>query len=82
MMWVWDDPEDKVKLKVIYIMDSGLWPVIILHNDWTSHYKHCAEIEKPKKRRMTNQELAWWLRDGKNREWSFVNENPKIYSIF
>lgn len=30
---------------------------------------HCAEIEEPKKRRMTNQELSWWIREKPTREY-------------
>ena len=68
MMWVWDDKEkEKVKRKVVYIL-SGVrgrkQNVITLYTDesCTYAYAHCAEIEK--QRRMTNQELAWWLQDG------------------
>ena len=83
MMWVWDNPKDKLKLKVIYIMDSGLYSVITLNNDWTVHYKHCAEIEEPKKRRMTNQELAWWLREKPTRECKYSeagDDDDLVYS--
>ena len=65
-MWVWDSSENnKKQLKVIYISKEDIThPVIALaYGDIdSSRYKHCAEIEKPK--RMTNQELAWWLQDG------------------
>ena len=69
MMWVWDDnaEKEKVKRKVVYIL-SGVQGrkqnVITLYTDesCTYAYAHCAEIEK--QRRMTNQELAWWLQDG------------------
>ena len=68
MMWVWDDKDkEKLKRKVVYIL-SGVrgrkQNVITLYTDesCTYAYAHCAEIEK--QRRMTNQELAWWLQDG------------------
>ena len=68
MMWVWDDKDkEKIKRKVVYIL-SGVrgrkQNVITLYTDesCTYAYAHCAEIEK--QRRMTNQELAWWLQDG------------------
>ena len=47
-------------------------------------YMHCAEIEepKPKTRRMTKQELTWWLQDGikegKHREWKFINLDASV----
>ena len=72
MMWVWDYYESrKEKRKVIYIdndTETEL-PVIALSNQGKGavEWKHCAEIEEP--RRMTHQELAWWLQDGKHREY-------------
>ena len=65
MMWVWNATvEDKVQAKVIYVLKLDTYPVITLTDNGVDliRYKHCAEIEKPK--RMTNQELAWWLQDG------------------
>lgn len=85
MMWVWDSNEsNKNQRKVIYFLenkDESL-PVIALGYDGTipSNYKHCAEIEEPKTRRMTKQELSWWLRDGKHREWSY--KRVHAYSCF
>ena len=78
VMWVWDDnvEKEKVKRKVIYIL-SGVrgrkQNVITLYTDesCTYAYAHCAEIEK--QRRMTNQELAWWLREKPTREWKYMN---------
>ena len=77
MMWVWDyKDKDKVKRKVVYIL-SGVrgrkQNVITLYTDesCTYAYAHCAEIEK--QRRMTNQELAWWLREKPTREWKYMN---------
>ena len=69
VMWVWDDnaEKEKVKRKVIYVLSGARGRernVITLYTDesCTYAYTHCAEIEK--QRRMTNQELAWWLQDG------------------
>ena len=78
MMWVWDDnvEKEKIKRKVVYIL-SGVrgrkQNVITLYTDesCTYAYAHCAEIEK--QRRMTNQELAWWLREKPTREWKYMN---------
>ena len=77
MMWVWDDKDkEKIKRKVVYIL-SGVrgrkQNVITLYTDesCTYAYAHCAEIEK--QRRMTNQELAWWLREKPTREWKYKN---------
>lgn len=90
-MWVWDnDKSCKVKRKVIYILNNIDdieidFPVVTLTPDEKGNiwYQHCAEIEEPKKRRMTKQELAWWLLDGikegKHREWKLELEiDPTI----
>ena len=77
MMWVWDNNPDKViKRKVIYFSSKFvLYPVISLTEDETvgTRFKHCAEIEEPKTRRMTNKELSRWLREKSTREciWTF-----------
>ena len=76
MMWVWDDKDkDKVKRKVIYFLENkkAHCPIIALSPDAVilAGYRHCAEIEK--QRRMTNQELAWWLREKPTREWKYMN---------
>lgn len=78
MMWVWDDDViDKEKRKVVYIASEeelaevcGRFPVLT----FGGVYKHCAEIEEPKTRRMTNQELSWWLRDSSRREFKHIND--------
>ena len=87
MMWVWDDnaEKEKVKRKVVYIL-SGVRGrkrnVITLYTDesCTYAYAHCAEIEK--QRRMTNKELARWLREKCTREWKYtvVNTVHSAYS--
>ena len=69
VMWVWDvNEKDKVERKVVYVVKRGPrnYPVRATTDDDTDYeaYRHCAEIEEPKTRRMTNQELAWWLQDG------------------
>ena len=73
MMWVWDNDDDVRKRKVIYINGNmnAEYSVIAMTEDEIGaiKFRHCAEIEEPKTRRMTNQELAWWLRDGKHREY-------------
>lgn len=67
LMWVWDSSEsDKVQRKVIYFNDKNLsYPIIALSDNEvaTENFKHCAEIEEPKTRRMTNKELSRWLRE-------------------
>ena len=79
MMWVWDDNENnKVQLKVIYISKEDIThPVITLsHSDIdSSRYKHCAEIEKSKTRRMTYKELSRWLRENPTREYRYTTSN-------
>ena len=88
-MWVWDeDATHKIKAEVVYCCDAVKvkYPVIAISEGITEGsqcvqvYKHCAEIEEPKTRRMTKQELSWWLRDGKHREWSY--ERAHAYSCF
>ena len=68
MMWVWGSNENaKQKRKVIcFLTPEFRYPVVALTKNETTTgcFKHCAEIEEPKTRRMTNQELAWWLQDG------------------
>ena len=72
MMWVWDNnPANAVKRKVVYFSGEELeYPVIIVTFDEAAElrFKHCAEIEEPKIRRMTNKELAWWLSEKPHRE--------------
>lgn len=75
MMWVWDSNEkNKMQRKVISLLKENItYPVIVLiHDDIdVCRYKHCAEIEK--QRRMTNKELARWLREKPTRECKHCN---------
>ena len=76
MMWVWDVHEkDKVQRKVVYVSKRGPcnFPVRATTNDDTDNeaYIHCAEIEEPKTRRMTNKELSRWLREKPTREFKY-----------
>ena len=87
MMWVWDNNKKaKQKRKVIYFLDPKLtYPVVVLTDDETDteNFKHCAEIEEPKTRRMTNQELAWWLRKKPTREYKTTsNFYPIVYGEY
>lgn len=79
MMWVWDGSErDKVIRKVIYFNEkSPSHPVVVLTSDnaLASNYKHCAEIEGPKTRRMTNKELSRWLREKPTREYKYLTSD-------
>ena len=89
MMWVWDDNEkEKIKRKVIYVLSGARGRklnVITLYTDeaCTYAYGHCAEIEEPKTRRMTNKELARWLREKPTRECTHRNDSDDrlVYSI-
>ena len=89
MMWVWDDDEyKKKKYKVIYILSEEEAPVsdyrvialTIEHNYVVRRYAHCAEIEEPKTRRMTNKELSRWLRESPAREYKYTTVNF-VYSF-
>ena len=75
MMWVWDDNENnKVQRKVLYIIDKPItYQVIALIKSElsTESFMHCAEIEEPKTRRMTNKELAHWLKEKPTREFKY-----------
>ena len=85
MMWVWDSSENnKKQLKVIYISKEDIThPVIALaYGDIdSSSYKHCAELEESKTRRMTNRELAWWLSEKPHRERKFARASY-IYTYY
>ena len=85
MMWVWDSYGDaKQKRKVIYFLDPGLsYSVLTLTEDKasTEPFKHCAEIEEPKTRRMTNKELSWWLSEKPHREHKFARA-PYIFTYY
>ena len=74
-MWVWDSSEsNKKQRKVIYFLDPKLtYPIVALSDDGTitANFKHCAEIEKPRTRRMTNKELSRWLREKPTREYKY-----------
>lgn len=76
LMWVWDSSErDKVIRKVIYFIEnkSTHYPIVALSSDGdiSASYKHCAEIEEPKTRRMTHKELSRWLREHPSREYKY-----------
>ena len=85
MMWVWDSNEkNKKQRKVIYLLKENITYLVIVltHDDIDlSRYKHCAEIEK--QRRMTNKELARWLREKPTRECTHRNDSDDrlVYSI-
>ena len=80
MMWVWnDDVENKEKIKVIHILSNGVcvYPILTVTDidDDYETYKHCAEIEEPKTRRMTNKELSRWLRGKPTREYKYLTSD-------
>lgn len=85
MMWVWDISErDKVIRKVIYFIKNknSHYPIVALSSDGViaACYKHCAETEEPKTRRMTHKELARWLREKPTREFKH-NAGFSVYSV-
>ena len=80
MMWVWNSKaEDKEKAKVIHILSNGvcIYPILTITDidDDYETYKHCAEIEEPKTRRMTYKELSRWLREKPTREYRYITSN-------
>ena len=89
LMWIWDNIESgRKKLKVLYILSEEESPtsyprVLALTNEYgrvVCHYEHCAEIEDPKTRRMTNKELARWLREKPTRECKYDGDSY-VYSV-
>ena len=78
-MWVWSyDEGNKAQRKVIYVLKSGVYenPVLTVADECTYEtYKHCAEIEELKTRRMTNKELSRWLRENPTRECKWKNKD-------
>ena len=80
VMWCWNSEiEDKVKAKVIHILSNGVcvYPILTVTDidDDYETYKHCAEIEKQKQRRMTYKELSRWLREKPTREYKYLTSN-------
>ena len=80
MMWCWNSSErDKVSAKVIYVVktDACLYPVLSIMKDDVGYetFHHCAEIEEPKTRRMTNRELSRWLREKPTREYKYLTSD-------
>ena len=77
MMWVWnDDVENKEKIKVAYVLNNGRTYRVLSIVDEDSAFetfKHCAEIEK--QRRMTNKELARWIREKPTREYKYLTSD-------
>lgn len=90
-MWVWDnDVENKEKRKVVYVLNNDYTYRVLSSADDGYNYetfygtfKHCAEIEEPKTRRMTHKELARWLREKPTRECTHRNDSDDrlVYSI-
>ena len=67
--------KNKEKRKVVYVLNNDYtYRVLSSADDDSNHetfygtFKHCAEIEEPKTRRMTKKELAWWLSEKPHRE--------------
>lgn len=87
MMWVWDSNEsNKQQRKVIYFLGPKLtFPVVALSDDEisTENFKHCAEIEEIRTRRMTKKELSRWLREKPTREYKNSDYISRtVYSSF
>lgn len=79
MMWVWGSNENnKQQRKVIHFLAPEFrYPVVALTKNETTTgcFKHCAEIEEPKTRRMTNKELSRWLRGKPIRECKYLTSD-------
>ena len=78
MMWCWNsNVEGKVPEKVICVIRSDGYPVITVTDNDTDiiRYRHCAEIEEPKTRQMTNKELSRWLREKPTREYKYLTSD-------
>ena len=84
MMWCWNsNVENKVQAKVIYVIKRDEYRVITLADNDVDiiRYKHCAEIEEPKTRRMTYKELSRWLREKPTREWKY-KDGISVYGYY
>ena len=86
-MCVWNNEEEEYVLrKVVCILsENDLFNrVIAIENDDSDYalYKHCAEIEEPKARRMTNKELSRWLRPTTTREFKYKNSISTTISCY
>ena len=82
-MWVWNGDERlKEKLKVVYFFNdkANSFPILAVNDAHGSYasYQHCGEIKEPKYRRMTSQELAWWLRAKPTREMKYT-DHESVY---
>ena len=78
MMWCWNsNVENKVQAKVIYVIRRDEYRVITLTDNDVDllRYKHCAEIEEPKTKRMTHKELSRWLREKPTREYKYLGSD-------
>lgn len=84
MMWCWNSSErDKVPAKVISVVKTNacIYPVLSIMKGDVGYetFRHCAEIEEIKTRRMTNKEFTLWLlegiREGRLRQWRRINSN-------
>ena len=87
MMWCWNSSErDKVQAKVISVIKTNActYPVLSIIKDDVGYdtFRHCAEIEAPKRRRMTNKELARWLREKPTREYKYKDSDDYIYGCY
>ena len=87
LMWVWDSNKStKVQRKVIYFLNPKLcFPIVALSSDETNteNFKHCAEVEEVKTRRMTKKELSRWLREKPTREFKYGSYiSCSVYSTY
>lgn len=88
MMWVWNsNVENKVQAKVISVVktDACIYPVLSIMKGDVGYetFRHCAEIEEPKTRRMTKKELSRWLREKSTREFKYCSSLfSYVYSTY
>ena len=86
VMWCWNsNVKDKIQAKVISVVKpvACCYPVLSIMRDDVGYdtFLHCAEIEK--QRRMTNKELARWLREKPTREYKNTNTScPIVYGEY
>ena len=86
VMWCWNsNVKDKIQAKVISVVKpvACCYPVLSIMRDDVGYdtFLHCAEIEK--QRRMTNKELARWLREKPTRELKYNNSGDDyVYSFY
>lgn len=74
-----------VRRKVVYILSKEEYPVLSIMKGDVGYdtFRHCAEIEESKTRRMTKKELSRWIREKPTREFKYNNHiGCSVFSFY